>query len=271
MNKEKASKMVRIALASIIFLSLSASYSMAEKQLKTFKQKVGKSITKIKLNGLDGKLEIIGSDNRELIIQTTHSFEVPKKAAGLKSMSYTDEDNTSLGLFTNIKESILVIKPASQYASRAEYKIIVPKGLVLEILETKTFSESLIVSNTQNELIIKRKGDKLIKNNNGAITIDSTGGGVEIIFERQAPKYPISVKTKFSDIDISLPSKSKFDLEAKTYWKDIYTNFEYEQMNLPNKEEHGQKHIKAKVNGGGVKLLLLDSGGDIYIRKSDVK
>ncbi len=74
------------------------------------------------------------------------------------------------------------------------------------------------------------------------------------------------------EIDLSIPTNSKVDLELNTLHGDIFTDLDIE-LEKAKKEYNdlnflgGSGDTKGKLNGGGVKLNVSSINGNIYLRK----
>ena len=106
-----------------------------------------------------------------------------------------------------------------------------------------------------------------MKNVTGPITIDANVAKVNIDFDVVSQKSPITISSSVSEIDVAIPADTKANLELKTQGT-VYTNFDFE---IPKKKGlkniSGRKSIISSLNGGGVKIYIKSSMGNIYLRK----
>ncbi|HEY8132846.1 MAG TPA: DUF4097 family beta strand repeat-containing protein [Thermoanaerobaculia bacterium] len=113
-------------------------------------------------------------------------------------------------------------------------------------------------------------GDLYARSSGGGITIDealsmvdaSTSGGSIRARLAQQPRGDSRLSTSGGGITVSLAPTVAVDLDAHTSGGDVDTDV---PVTLLGKQ--GDSSLEGKINGGGPKLVLRSSGGDIRVRK----
>ncbi len=95
----------------------------------------------------------------------------------------------------------------------------------------------------------------------GKIEAKTSGGTVTARISGQ-PKADSQLSTSGGSVVVYLADNIAVDVDAKTSGGRIKTDFPVTVQEEPSKDE-----LKAKINGGGPKLLLHTSGGSIYLRR----
>ncbi|MEL7001712.1 MAG: hypothetical protein AAFN93_03150 [Bacteroidota bacterium] len=113
--------------------------------------------------------------------------------------------------------------------------------------------------------VIKKIQLEVLVPKNVALNIDCKFGLLEI----QDFDAPLFASSKFAGIDISVPSRSKIDITAKTKFGEIYTDLDadFDDRNGRRTEPNRWLAIQAKLNGGGKSFVLESEHGDLYLRK----
>ena len=113
-------------------------------------------------------------------------------------------------------------------------------------------------------------GDLLARSSGGGITIgeakgtvdaQTSGGSIKAQLAQQ-PHADSRLSTSGGGITVSLAPNVSVDVDAHTSGGDVDTDF---PVTILGKQEDSS--LQGKINGGGPKLLLRSSGGDIRLRK----
>ncbi|HEY5381535.1 MAG TPA: DUF4097 family beta strand repeat-containing protein [Acidobacteriaceae bacterium] len=91
-----------------------------------------------------------------------------------------------------------------------------------------------------------------VSNRNGAVTVTSA-----------APLGPVDIENQHGSVDLGLPGSSGFVLDAQTHNGDMENDFGLETQ---GKDE--QHQLAGTIGGGGPKIHVATSDGDVTIRKS---
>lgn len=207
----------------------------------------------------------VSSNESHLSYTFSSSDEKNKKdkRKGLTPIYPNGTDNTGLGFSVKKEGKVLVIRDLKPSIQQETIKVLLPKNINL-IVDAGSLSE-VAVNGISSEVEVKTSaGNISMKDVTGPITANTSCGDVDIIFAKVNQKSPITIVSGASDIDITLPKKTKSNLEVSTSVGTFYTNFD---INLDNKKGSNNRDIKGTINNGGVKIKLKSSMGNIYLRK----
>lgn len=157
-----------------------------------------------------------------------------------------------------------------------ELKVMVPRNFSVKI---NAVHGDVTVLAVEGEVEIESvNGDVEMNGLLGAALVNSVNGDIEVRFSKVKAGTPMSFTGVNGDIEISFPENTKFSARMKTEWGDIYTNFDMDINQQPNKTEVSKNKGKYKVsvnkwvygdvNGGGPEFLFKTLHGDISIRKN---
>ncbi|NBC05132.1 MAG: DUF4097 family beta strand repeat protein [Bacteroidetes bacterium] len=214
---------------------------------------------------------IEGHDGPELIIKNLDYEEDnrPERAEGLRSLYYSAEDNTGIGLSIEEENGVFKITPATR--DDGEYHIMIPNRIRLMVEQVNWGGGDFEIQNHQGEVeVLSKTGDIIMANVTGPITASSTSGDVEIEFSELSQANPTSISLVSGFIDITLPNTSKARYRLSSISGEIYTDL---NIKLEGDEDHnrldrlgGGGEIVGTMNGGGVEVSLKSVSGDIYLR-----
>jgi DUF4097 and DUF4098 domain-containing protein YvlB len=95
-------------------------------------------------------------------------------------------------------------------------------------------------------------GPVQISNRNGAISITSA-----------SPLGPVDIVNAHGSVDLGVPGSSGFVLDAQAKNGNLENDFDLEQQ-----EQNGLRWLAATVGGGGPKVRVVTTDGDVTVRKS---
>jgi DUF4097 and DUF4098 domain-containing protein YvlB len=95
-------------------------------------------------------------------------------------------------------------------------------------------------------------GPVKVSNRNGAVTVTSA-----------APLGPVEIENEHGSVDLGLPGSSGFVLDAQTHDGDMENDF-----GLATQGNDEQHQLAGTIGGGGAKIRVATSDGDVTIRKS---
>jgi lia operon protein LiaG len=227
--------------------------------------------TKLELFNLAGDVKIVPASGNKVIIEAKGMEPVPERAKGLKRVGAGGEDNTGVGLSFSKSGNEIKLYGAISMNSDTDYKIYVPKNMKVS-MELGMFNSGDVAIDDLNsdlELDVKNSDMKLT-NITGPTVISSLSGDIEIVFSTVNQSSPFSIKAISGDIDLSLPANTPANLELTSMSGGIYTDFDISSA----KEKEGDleyvgggNKVRAKINGGGVKMAVSAISGNIYLRK----
>ena len=109
--------------------------------------------------------------------------------------------------------------------------------------------------------------DVKIENPGGKVSVDNRNGNVEVRYST-APKDDIQLTNSSSEITLSLPANTSFEITADCHSCDINSDFSGTNLNKTTTKS-GDTHIEGKYGSGRpIKIILRTSYGAIAIRKT---
>lgn len=214
---------------------------------------------------------IEGHEGSDLIIENLdyEDQQRPERAEGLRSLYYSAEDNTGIGLSVEEENGTLKIIPASR--DDGEYHIMIPNRVRLMVEQVNWGGGDFEIENHQGEVeVLSKTGSIYMTNVTGPITASSTSGDVEIEFSSLSQTNPTSISLVSGFIDITLPSGSNANFNLGSVSGEIYTDLDIDLEGRENNTNMtrlgGSGQINGTLNGGGVEVSLKSVSGDIYLR-----
>lgn len=270
--------MKKLILFSIplIFLLVSCSISQySESSVNVFDSV---NIKGIKIFNPNGDVKILSWDGEEI------KFDITKMVQGLTNLeteikkikvSFEQTESGILNCIVNTPK-----KPDVFITYNADIIVRVPKK-VFESVEIELSNGKINIENVQAKFVLKTSNGKIelrrstgtfqIKTSNGDITlsnvqilngdshIESSNGKI-IGSLRTADSGNLVLNTSNGDIDIELFGILKMDLEMSTSNGEV----EFENLNF-DFVESTKKKVIGKINGGGFKLKISTSNGDVRV------
>jgi len=106
-----------------------------------------------------------------------------------------------------------------------------------------------------------------IENPGGKVNVDNRNGNVDVRYS-VAPKDDIQLTNSSSEITLSLPSNTNFELVADCHSCDINSDFSSSSLNKTTTKS-GDSHFEGKYGSGRpIKIIVRTSYGSINIRKT---
>ena len=186
---------------------------------------------------------------------------------GLKAIYAGGTDNTDgLGFSVTKEGTVLVVRDLKSHMQRENIKVTLPKTMNINI-DSGNLGDIVIDGFTGEVEADSNVGEITLKNVTGPVTAHTSTGTISVVFTKVSQSAPISISSSVGEIDVSLPANTKANLDLRTNGT-VYTNFDFKappKKGLPNRS--GMKNISSPINGGGVKIKLKSSMGNIYLRK----
>jgi len=228
-------------------------------------------VKKVVIKDLLAEIEIIGSQNNEIVIDAKGLEGIPERAKGLKPLYASGcMDNTGAGVAANESNGVLTICGASKGSEDAHYTFTFPKGVSVSIDYNSPFAnEDIEIQDMEGEVEISTlTADIKCLNVTGPLVLNSVSGDIDIKVSKLNQSSPTSISLISGDLDITLPVNSPANLEMSALTGGVYTDFEIKtDSKSGNLARVGGNNIETKLNGGGVELSLNCTSGNIYLRK----
>ncbi len=189
------------------------------------------------------------------------------KAKGLKAIYPGGVDNTGFGMSIEKDGDLLRVKDLKPFMQRHGFTITIPKSVNLNLNCGNLGSAH--VEGVSGELEINSNvGHIHLVDVTGPVTAHSSTGGINVEFVSLNQSAPVSISSSTGDVDVTLPSNAKADVELKSTMGTVYSNFDLEVLREDGMKVVGAtRKVKGRLNNGGVKLYLSSSTGNIYFRK----
>lgn len=213
-------------------------------------------------------VRVVGHNADEVVIEADN-YEVPERAAGLRSLFSEAEDNTNLGLAVNQENNTLNIIQANRRGG--EYTIKVPKNVTVVYHEASPHGGNFELADTNGEIDLKlHHASATLTNVTGPVKANTLHGHLNITFSQLNQAKASAITSVHGPVDITLPGNTKADLELAANHGEIYTDFD---ISRPSDSKNGLTKIaggntiKGKTNNGGVAMSVSAVHNDIFIRK----
>jgi hypothetical protein len=109
--------------------------------------------------------------------------------------------------------------------------------------------------------------DVSIENPGGKVNVDNRNGKIDVRYS-VAPKDDIQLTNSSSEITLSLPSNTSFELVGDCHSCDIESDFSGSSLNKTTTKS-GDSHLEGKYGSGrSIKIVIRTSYGSIHIRKT---
>ncbi|WP_268121871.1 hypothetical protein [Roseivirga pacifica] len=213
------------------------------------------------------RVSVEAYDGNSIQISTGKAHKDPERAEGLTALSARGKDNTGIGLNVEQGSGDITIY---QVARRGEgkYTIKVPKSMKVSIEHTGNWEGGKIeVYGVSAELEIAGTYNSVyMENVTGPALVNTVYGEVEAVFGSLSQVGPTSLVSVYSAVDVTIPAATKADVTIKTPYGEAYSDLD---IQFPDSEGMRKLNstIDGKLNGGGVKLDLKASYGNVYLRK----
>jgi DUF4097 and DUF4098 domain-containing protein YvlB len=129
-------------------------------------------------------------------------------------------------------------------------------------LQAKTSGGSIEIRHVAGDLFARTSGGSIsIGEANGSVDAQTSGGSIKAQLAQQ-PRADSRLSTSGGGITISIAPNVSVDIDAHTSGGDVDTDV---PITLLGRQE--ESSLQGKINGGGPKLVLRSSGGNIHVRK----
>jgi hypothetical protein len=264
----------------ILFIFFCSSVAFAQKN--TYKKSLS-GITKVRVI-CDTDVTVVTGTTQELTLSEgrfvkdgdsdnytwqdrSRSKRNNSRAEGLKPIYPGGEDNTDgFGFSVSVENGVLTMKDLKSHFQRNDIKITLPKNIDIDI-KIENLGSVHMEGFTSEVEVEANVGEIDLIDVTGPITAHTATGTITVVFDSVNQSAPITITSATGEIDVALPADTKANLSVDTN-KTVYTNFDFKapsKKGLPNRS--GLSKIEKALNGGGVKIKLQSSMGNIYLRK----
>lgn len=203
-------------------------------------------------------------DKNEIVIKAKGLKPLPSKAKGLKLVGVGGEDNTDVG-FNVVQTGTNLVVESVRKSGSAE--IYLPKSQNVSV--TNSWNGDIYIEGFTGEVEANANlngGLKLV-NISGPITAYSLNQNIQVEFDKINQDAPIVIRTTNGAIDVTLDESTSANLELSSLNGDIYTNFDLKRPEKNGLKSYGTTKVNGSINGGGVRIKLKSTNGNIYLRK----
>jgi len=225
-----------------------------------------KSLNGIQWVKIESKTDIVVKTHsaNELLIKSGPEVKTPERAKGLKLVGEGGTDNTNVG-FSVVQDGNTLIVYNLRKSKGAEIHLPASQNIAVK----STWNGDIEIDGFSGEIEADAQlngGVKLL-NVNGPVTANSLNGELEVTFGKVTQDSPISLYSTNGAVDVSLPGSTPANLALSTLNGNVYTDFEVQAANKNGLKSVLGRDIKASINGGGVKISMKSTNGNMYLRK----
>jgi DUF4097 and DUF4098 domain-containing protein YvlB len=113
--------------------------------------------------------------------------------------------------------------------------------------------------------LVTHDKDIEVENVAGRLDIAGTHGDIKVTYA-QPPREDINIANGTGEVDLTLPTKSNFEISAISRSGEIQSDFE--APGLQPADENGTGRLSGKIGSSGPKISIATSYGTIYLRKT---
>lgn len=225
-----------------------------------------KSLSGIQWVKIESKTDIVVKTHsaNELLIKSGPEVKTPEKAKGLKLVGEGGTDNTNIG-FSVVQDGNTLIVHNLRKSKGAE--IYLPASQNVAVKSTWNGDIEIDGFSGEIEADAQLNGSVKIWNVNGPVTANSLNGQLEVVFGKVTQDSPISLYSTNGAVDVSLPGSTPANLALSTLNGNVYTDFDVKAEDKNGLKSVLGRDIKASINGGGVKISMKSTNGNMYLRK----
>ncbi|WP_375326103.1 DUF4097 family beta strand repeat-containing protein [Flagellimonas sp. GZD32] len=208
---------------------------------------------------------VIKSHNsNQLLIKSGPEIKTPERAKGLKLVGESGTDNTNVG-FSVVQDGSTLIVHNLRKDKKGE--IYLPASQNIAVKSTWNGDIEIDGFSGEIEADAQLNGGVKLLNVNGPVTANSLNGEIEVTFGNVNQSSPISLYSTNGAVDVSLPSNTPANLALSTLNGNVYTDFDIKADEKDGMKSVLGRYIKASINGGGVKISMKSTNGNMYLRK----
>ncbi|GLU43015.1 DUF4097 family beta strand repeat-containing protein [Allomuricauda sp. NBRC 101325] len=225
-----------------------------------------KSLDGIQWVKIESKTDIVVKthSSNQLLIKSGPEVQTPERAKGLKLVGEGGTDNTNVGFSVVQDGSTLIIHNLRKNKGG---EIYLPASKNVSVKSTWNGDIEIDGFSGEIEADAQLNGGVKLLNVNGPVTASSLNGEIEVQFGKVTQSSPISLYSTNGAVDVSLPSNTPANLALSTLNGNVYTDFDIKADEKDGMKSVLGRNIKASINGGGVKIAMKSTNGNMYLRK----
>ncbi|WP_431163070.1 DUF4097 family beta strand repeat-containing protein [Flagellimonas beolgyonensis] len=225
-----------------------------------------KSLSGIEWVKIESKTDITVKthSSNELLIKSGPEVRTPERAKGLKLVGEGGSDNTNVG-FSVVQDGNTLIVYNLRKSMGAE--IYLPKSQNLAVKSTWNGDIDIDGFSGEIEADAQLNGSVKITNVNGPVTANTLNGTLDVVFGTVKQDSPISLYSTNGAVDVSLPGNTAANLSLSTLNGNVYTDFDIKASEKDGMKSLLGRNVNAAINGGGVKISMKSTNGNMYLRK----
>ncbi len=225
-----------------------------------------KSLSGIEWVKIESKTDITVKthSSNELLIKSGPEVRTPERAKGLKLIGEGGSDNTNVG-FSVVQDGNTLIVYNLRKSMGAE--IYLPKSQNLAVKSTWNGDIDIDGFSGEIEADAQLNGSVKITNVNGPVTANTLNGTLDVVFGTVKQDSPISLYSTNGAVDVSLPGNTAANLSLSTLNGNVYTDFDIKASEKDGMKSLLGRNVNAAINGGGVKISMKSTNGNMYLRK----
>ncbi|MBA4849822.1 DUF4097 family beta strand repeat-containing protein [Emticicia sp. BO119] len=213
------------------------AYATSFGQTKPYKVAFSGQGKKVQVVIQQASVNIQGVDGNEVTIEQTgeNRKELPKEAEGLRLVTGGVVDNTGVGASAEVEGNILkILIPKNRYTGVLTIKV--PKSLDLTVIESQNWNEQkIIISDIAGEIELKTNNSRAYLNDITGPLVANTGHGkIFVTYSKLSQSSPSSISASGA-IDITLPNDAKANLKVRSYYGDLFTDWDITAIKKENK------------------------------------
>ncbi|RYU95734.1 DUF4097 family beta strand repeat-containing protein [Emticicia agri] len=221
----------------VVIVLACMAYAASFGQTKPYKVAFSGQGKKVQVVIQQASINIQGVDGNEVTIEQTgeNRKELPKEAEGLRLVTGGVVDNTGVGASAEVEGNVLKIMiPKNRYTGVLTIKI--PKSLDLTVIESQNWNEQkIIISDIAGEIELKTNNSRAYLNDITGPLVANTGHGkIFVTYSKLSQSSPSSISASGA-IDITLPTDAKANLKVRSYYGDLFTDWDIAATKKENK------------------------------------
>jgi len=259
--------MKRIILFSVITFLASA---ITQTHAQEYKVPVQNSPdTKLEINNFTGELLVEGYSGSEIILTSgSGEIKIPERANGLTRIYPGGTDNTGLGVESEKDRNVITFSCQLPISRMGDYTVKVPDKVSIQITSGCERSNRITVRNMKSEIEVQNCHGIDLENVTGPLILSTISGDINVSTDEIAPDRPFSINSISGEINITIPVKTRANIELSTITGSFYSDFDLSSTENEMKRYGGNK-LNYSLNGGGSKFSISSISGNIYLRKGN--